>query len=308
MALVDIPGLTERIRSILPMYTSKSEPVTLSDAAETQYRMMEPILEPIIMNMKASDPTYWKKAGIRWMDPLVFNSCLETLKSNTKELGSGYYGTVYDVPVRACTSEISNKIPSGLRRVGVKVERLKERAASQTPEYIQTVFGIAKKASQLGIGPACYDLFVTLGADGFVRIVKLFEIIQGTSWDATVWKSPAKKLKALAQLDKHIHTMNKAGIIHQDLHGGNVMVTPSGRVYIIDYDLASYSKDAEAGRLDSFNDYILMNKDVERTNRIKYVFQALQEEGALRLTAPETAAVTRKSSVKKSSKTRRHVQ
>ena len=37
---------------------------------------------------------------------------------------------------------------------------------------------------------------------------------------------------------------------------GNVMVTPSGRVYIIDYDLASYSKDAEAGRLEAFNDSI----------------------------------------------------
>ena len=242
------------------------------------------------------------------MDPLVFNSCLETLKSKTKELGSGFFGTVYDVPVSACTSEISNKLPSGLRRVGIKVERLKERSASQTPDYIQTVFGIAKKASQLGIGPACYDVCVTLGPDGFVRIVKLFEIIQGQSWDATVWKTPAKKLKALAQLDKHIHTMNKAGIIHQDLHGGNVMVTPSGRVYIIDYDLASYSKDAEAGRLEAFNDSVWQTRSADRENCIKYVFQTLLEEGSLRLTATETAAVTRKSSVKKSSKTRRHVQ
>jgi len=306
MALIDIPGLTERIRSILAAYKSESNTITLSDTAETQYKMMEPILEPIIMNMKASEPTYWKKAGIRWMDPLVFNSCLETLKSKTKELGSGYFGTVYDVPVGPCISEISNKLPSDLRRVGIKVERLKERAASQTPEYIQMVVGIAKKANHLGIGPACYDLFVTLGADGFVRIVKLFEIIQGTSWDATVWKTPAKKLKALAQLDAHIHTMNKAGIIHQDLHGGNVMVTPSGRVYIIDYDLASYSKDAEAGRLEAFNDSIWMNKDTERTNRIKYVFQALLEEGILRLTASsESTAGTRKSSGKKSGKTRR---
>ena len=307
MALIDIPGLTERIRSILASYKSESNTLPLSDAAETQYQMMEPILEPIILNMKASEPAYWKKAGIRWMDPMVFNSCLEKLKSKTKELGSGFFGTVYDVPVSACISEISNKIPSNVRRVGVKVERLKERAASQTPDYIQMVFGIAKKANQLGVGPACYDLFVTLGTDGFVRIVKLFEIIQGKSWDATVWKTPAKKLKALAQLDTHIHTMNKAGIIHQDLHGGNVMVTPSGRVYIIDYDLASYSKDAEAGRLEAFNDSIWMNKDAERTNRIKYVFQTLLEEGSLRLTATETknTTLTRKSSAKKSSKTRR---
>jgi len=304
MAFLDIPGLTERIRSILAVATAAATAVatvTLSDAAETQYQMMLPILNPIVNNIHASDPVYWKKAGIRMVDPSVFNSCLEQLKSKTKELGSGFYGTVYDVPVSSCISKISNKLPSGLRHVGIKVERLKEQSDSQTPDRVQEVFRIAKKASQLGIGPACYDLFVTLGADGFVRIVKLFEIIRGKSWDSTEWKTPAAKLKALSQLDKHIHTMNKAGIIHQDLHGGNVMVTPSGRVYIIDYDLASYSKDAEAGRLEAFNFSIWQTRDAERENRIKYVFQTLLEEGSLRLTSTTPVKTT----PKKFGKTRR---
>jgi tRNA A-37 threonylcarbamoyl transferase component Bud32 len=137
--------------------------------------------------------------------------------------------------------------------------------------------------------------------------VKLFEIIRGKSWNSTEWKTPAAKLKALAQLDKHIHTMNKAGIIHQDLHGDNVMVTPSGRVYIIDYELASYSKDAEAGRLEAFNDSVWETRTFERDKYIKYVFQTLLDEGSLRLTATETKKSqnsTRKSSIKKSGKTR----
>jgi tRNA A-37 threonylcarbamoyl transferase component Bud32 len=47
--------------------------------------------------------------------------------------------------------------------------------------------------------------------------------------------------------------MNKHGILHKDLHPKNVMVSLSEKIYIIDFDLASYAENFDNDSIDFFN-------------------------------------------------------
>jgi predicted Ser/Thr protein kinase len=208
---------------------------------------------------------------------------------NTKVLGEGYFGKVFNVPVDECIKNI----PAGVKRVGVKVEKLKTPfEASQTPNRVKEVIEIAKKANELNVGPALYDVFVVVNAAGYTQIIKCFEIIDGKSWRDTEW-TPAKKTAALKKLDAHVHKLNKAGIIHHDLHDGNVMVSQTGEVYIIDYDLARFVDFEEENIVARFNDSENQWEPKGAASRegTYYVFTKLIEEGSIVLpsSAPPNA-------------------
>lgn len=308
-APVDIPALLERMRVIAKTY-DPSVPFELREDLKTIFNNFERFISGMLQTAISTQASFWKMGGIRMVDSSTVIACLKSLEAQTKPLGSGFFGSVFDVPVSRCISDITKHIPSGVKRVGIKIESLKQSSENQSPSRVQEVFEIAKKAAGLGIGPAIYDVFVTLWDDGTVRIVKIFEIVRGTSWESTQWTSTKAKTKAARQLDAHIHTMNKAGILHHDLHSGNVMVSKTGRVYIIDFDLATFSKDEEASTMYRFNDSYSLSKGVLSEEGVAFMFQALMDEGSLRL--KEESVVTQvpqnktvKGKKKSSKKTRR---
>jgi predicted Ser/Thr protein kinase len=150
---------------------------------------------------------------------------------------------------------------------------------------VKEVEKIAKKAAKLKIGPELYDLFVTENEEQQVVIVKIFELINGKTWSATEWKSLAAKQKSVKHLEEIIHTMNKAGIIHHDLHSDNVMIHKSGKLYIIDYDRASIVDTEEKGRLSAFNNTIPNEwamTGAMSDNGLFYIYTKLVEEGTIR--------------------------
>jgi tRNA A-37 threonylcarbamoyl transferase component Bud32 len=115
--------------------------------------------------------------------------------------------------------------------VGIKTEYIKHYYhPNQSPEAVQDAFKIAKKAAELGIGPELYDLFVTKDTKEKVIIVKVSKIIDGKTWADTEWETPEQRHAAAEQLKTAIQNLNEAGIIHHDLHSGNVMVDTTGRV------------------------------------------------------------------------------
>jgi predicted Ser/Thr protein kinase len=209
---------------------------------------------------------------------------MEKIGENSKVLGQGMFGKVLNVKRDPCLKHL----PADLSRVGLKIEALKQEwRAEQEPSRLAEVTEIAKKAADLGIGPALYDVFVTTNKDGGVEIIKTIEIVNGTTWASTEWESSKQKAKALADLDKAIHTMNKAGIIHHDLHSENVMVSKKGRVYIIDYDMAKYVQDEEIRELSSFDNGApnpWEPKGAASDRGCFYVFKKLIEEGSIKLT------------------------
>jgi predicted Ser/Thr protein kinase len=291
----DIPKLALRIKEISKTYKQKpnnNKPANNWTEETPFYTSMKSVIRGIILNNQASDASYWSKAGIRMVSPEEFNACLQKVRGNTKVLGQGYYGKVFDVPTDACFT----KVPKAVKRVAVKVENLKsDYDSNQTADRVSEATHIAKKAAALGIGPKMYDSFVTVNKDGVVQIIKIFEIVDGSSWQNATW-TPAKKQQALKSLEDAIQLMNKNGIIHHDLHTGNVMVTDEGKVYIIDYDLAKMAAKEEQNRIAAFNQTKSQwePKGAASNKGVRYIYDKLVEDGSIVLANKK--AVTRRSS------------
>ena len=286
----DIPALAERVAEIVPTYRPAMND-TVDEEIKTSplYIALRPFLRGLILNISARDENYWAASGVRMVGRREFAACMARVKNVARELGEGYYGKVLNVPSIPCFENI----PAGVKHVGLKIENLKgEFDENQTPDRLKEVIAIGKKAGELGIGPQLYDVFVTVGSDGIVQIIKLFELIDGKSWEKTEWGGSLNKEDALDKLNAAIHTMNKTGIIHHDLHTGNVMVTRRGQVYIIDYDRAKFVDNEEAGELASFKNNMgdrWNPRGAASNSGVAYVYQKLLEIGAIKLTAGPVA-------------------
>ena len=268
MAAIDMPALASRIAAIAKTYDDTAPAVEV----DTLFEGFEFPLRVVTMKLIRHQRSYWK--GLRVVEADEFAKCVTT----KKELGAGAFGAVYEMPVKACF-----RVPASVKRVAVKIERIKPGYAQyQEPAQVKTGVAVAKKAHALGIAPALYDAFIVFDTDD-IKIVKVYEIIKGVSWDKKEWK-PAAKAKANAELQQAVTKMNRAGIIHHDLHPGNVMVTPKG-VQIIDFDRANFVKDEEQGQLSSFNSSfpsMWMPHGIASEKGIKYIYHKLMAEGTIR--------------------------
>ena len=284
-ALFDIPRLTERIKAIAATYTGTNNTPNNNIENTTIYLSLRGVLRNILLTVQASDPKYWAKGGIRMIPYEEVADCMRKVTENSIVLGEGFYGRVLNVQTPTCI----DNIPKDSKHFGLKIENLKaDYDVNQVPERLKEVTDIAREAGDMGIGPAFYDVFVTTDKTGSVQIIKAFEAIDGKSWSDTEWESPAKREQAMVQLNKAIHAMNKAGIIHHDLHSGNVMVNKEGRVYIIDYDLAKRVDDEESSSLNDFADKPMPRwepKGVASNKGCLYVYKQLIAEGSIKLTA-----------------------
>jgi predicted Ser/Thr protein kinase len=266
MAAINVPALSARIAAIAETY-DETAPEVKVDQYFSHYQNM---LEKLTMTILRHQESYWK--GIRQMDAATFATCVST----KKKLGAGSFGSVFEMPVKACL-----KVPAGVKRVAVKVETLQtDYDRYQTPQQVKRAIAVSKKAHAIGVAPALYDVFIVFDTDG-VKVVKVYEVVKGVSWDNKEWKGTQKQ-KAIAELKEMVHRMNKAGIIHHDLHPGNVMVTTKG-VVIIDFDRANFVE-TEEENLSYFNSSISrpwVPPGVASDKGLKYIYHKLGEEGTI---------------------------
>jgi tRNA A-37 threonylcarbamoyl transferase component Bud32 len=126
--------------------------------------------------------------------------------------------------------------------------------------------------------------------------------LDGTSWEDAQWENEKEKQSAVKILKKKIELMNKEGIIHHDLHIGNVMVTKSKDVFIVDFDRANFVDNEEIDRLRWFNETIPYNyeptNDLMKQDTMKEISQILVKEGTIRLNN-ESVRKTRRNKHKK---------
>ena len=74
--------------------------------------------------------------------------------------------------------------------------------------------------------------------------------------------------------------MNKAGIIHKDLHQGNIMITKKNKIYIIDFDLSRLVENAESNQIKYLHsDYKYSNIDI---NLLNFVYNNLISNGIIK--------------------------
>jgi len=296
MSILNFPKLVERVQEIAATYDHSAKPVDFGRELTVFDNKIITLLSAFIYMIMTKDKSYW--GSLRWLAPDEFAGCVQKVKSQA--VGEGGYGKVTKVPVSPCFENV----PKSVKQVALKIEELKDYYDMyQSPEIVHRSLQIAKKAADLGIGPKIYDVFISRAQNGLPLIVKVGEFIDGTTWEKTQWKSDANKKKAVQKLKESIETLNKAGIIHHDLHPGNVMVTKSGRVYIIDYDRANFSKTEEANSIRMFNNSYNSQWEpvgVASEKGAKFVYKQLLDEGAiLKPFAPAPSPTTNK-------KTRKH--
>jgi serine/threonine protein kinase len=196
-----------------------------------------------------------------------------------EQIGQGYYGIVYKVPVKTCIQNI----PKGTEYIAMKFERINLTNNNHTPQKLKETISITKKIAELGMGPQLYDVFIVESL-GVYFIVKLYEYIEGNAWDVHKFKSTKAYNKALDTLTKYVETFNKHGILHRDLHPKNVMITPSEQIYIIDFDLASYAENFDKESIAFFHantKHILFSSEIEIYTR--YVYNQLIKQKIIKL-------------------------
>jgi len=243
---MDIAKLSFHIERILKKYTPKTTlPKVLYPAFYDKILYM---LRSVVNDVLAKDPSFWNAYGIRTESPSEFKHCI--FKTPKEEIGKGFYGTVYKVPVKTCIKNV----PKGTEYIAMKFELINLNNSNQTPEKLKETISITKKIAELGIGPQLYDVFI-VESQGLYFIAKIYEYIQGDAWDVHKFKSPKSYSKALTRLTEYVKTFNKIGILHKDLHPKNVMVTPSEQIFIIDFDLASYAENFDKESIAFFQDY-----------------------------------------------------
>lgn len=285
-AILDYPRLVERIKMILSEVKDfDSIPAAPEEEQSDLMRYLNLTVSQIIFTISVALKSYWSKGGIRFEENS--SECIDKLKANSTEVGKGAFGTVFKVKHLSGDPCIKN-VPKSVKYIAMKLERISTTFDDyQTPERLKRVQKIMNKAAKLGIGPVLYDMFVTVDdSTGTIFIVKVMEMIEGKSWHETTWKSDAEKKKAVHLLQKLIQTMNEGGIIHHDLHGGNVLVSKSGDISIIDFDRATLSAREENSQLYAFNDSVRqawMPTGILSNNTTNYVLDTLIQEGSIAL-------------------------
>ena len=289
MAAINIPALIKRVGELVPTYIQTDSFELPADDANKSIR---DALSAIVYNSIISMKSYWTDAGLRIENATEFQDCIDSAKQTP--LGSGAFGTVIKMPTRPC---MSRRIPKGVKQVAIKIERLRSFwEYNQTPAKVREVFAIAKKAAALHIGPEMYDVFIVVGDDGIVKIVKVSEVVEGKPWDNVVWKSPAAKAVAVKKLAECVRKMNKAGILHHDLHSANIMVTKKGEIMIIDYDLATFAKNEEQAALGRINDSYstYTPQGILSQEGINFLFQELVKDGTIILPGKKNVVKNKK--------------
>jgi serine/threonine protein kinase len=287
MSAIDVPRLIKRVEELVPKYVPSDVPEEMVNDA---YTMFKEVLRTFVYNSIIVKKSYWERAGLRVEDAKEFQTCMESAKQIS--LGQGSYGSVVKMPARPC---LSRNIPRGVKQVAVKTELMRPQYEfAQTPDRVRNAFVIGKKAASLHLSPQMYDAFIVIGDDGVVKIVKVQEVIEGQSWMNVVWKTPAAKQTAVKKLADCVRKMNRAGIVHRDLHSANVMVTKKGEIYIIDFDSAVLAEEAEQKSLGQFNisyaDYA--PKGILSDGGINFLFHELVKDGTIVLPGEKTVSAS----------------
>jgi eukaryotic-like serine/threonine-protein kinase len=134
-------------------------------------------------------------------------------------LGSGGFGVVYEAFDHDQNAVVALK---ALRRSGASdVSHLKREFRSLTDT----------------VHPNLVELYELLsdGAQWFFTMA----LIEGTTFDQYVRHHPHHVRDTLSQLVDGVNALHRAGKLHQDLKPSNVLVTPDGRVVILDFGLVA---------------------------------------------------------------------
>lgn len=212
---VDFQLLETRIRALVAeaRKTSKAapDPKKQSDAPKFTWGLTK-VIESEILRADIIDKGAKITHGCE--------DCLQHAKiKKAKVLGRGAFGTVFDLGKNA-----------------LKVEKVGRFDLDGT----LAAGKVAARMGELGVGPKvahwriCECRFATYLV---IEMAKIKGTTIGDLFNGDKKWAPAKKAKTLQLLREKVIKMNKAGVVHNDMHWGNVMVDKKGVPWIIDFGI-----------------------------------------------------------------------
>jgi predicted Ser/Thr protein kinase len=213
---------------------------------------LEAFITNIIMYKEITNLKEWKRyfKVVKGDPSKIYGGCFCNSLKEGKVLGNGYFGEV-----------ILTEYPcKQYGRVAIKIEpvKLDRITLYQYPKYVHKSVRLANKASRLGLSPTIYETFLCVHKDKMM-IIKIMEYVEGTSMMNAEWKSEIQHRRAKQELLKQIRILNHHGIIHTDLHEGNVMVDTQKaipKVTIVDFDRSTDELEVRTLEMELHDKYI----------------------------------------------------
>lgn len=154
--------------------------------------------------------------------------CLDALQESERTpslLGEGAYGSVF-------------RHPSKPGRV-LKVVDNKNVDYS----YVLREVEITRAASDLGVAPRFHNAYTCCGDNYECLVMIEMDAVDQTLYEWLDKPRPEKQMRAvLESLKRLLSTLHSNGIVHHDIHLGNVMLDKKNRVFVVDYGRANMAE------------------------------------------------------------------
>jgi len=277
--ILDINKLSQYINEIKNRYEHLNKSINIEDPPKHFLtESITQLISQIILKKLLFDKEYWNKHCILLDDSVQIKKTIKSIEKKQIK-GQGAFGTVYKVKSNLFIDKIYKKID--VDTVAIKIEKIKSINYFRINDLVNSI-KISKYASKIKIGPKLYDTFVMIDDDNNIKIIKIFEYIEGVTFDKKKWKSPLEKKEMLKELKKIIRKMNKAGIIHHDLHAGNIMITKSNKIYIVDYDFSKFVENEEQRHVNYMNnDFDYDGSYIVNKKLVNYIYNNCINDGII---------------------------
>lgn len=139
-------------------------------------------------------------------------------------LGTGSVGKTYELCCKGHCNYVMKVVTFGTSHGEVNMARFKKE--------IQ----IHKKMASIGVSPQIYDAWKA-GSHGFIVMDRLAYTLEN--------KIDRGEFTNIGELYDLIKLMHDNGVIHKDVHAGNIMYDLNDRPYIIDHGTSIYTPEQE---------------------------------------------------------------
>ena len=232
---IDMPKINEKVNEYVREFYTTPKSIN-TNASDTKYvEMLKSFFKEIIRkNVNILEVETLNKKEIPQNANKDGIGCLNDPLEIQEPLGEGYFGKVYKI-----NSTTAAKIVPLNKHDDIKKYDIKNRILNE--------FEISRKAGELGVGPKVYDTYSCCSKNGECYYVLYMELLKGmTIWDwLKVPKIDVQKKKVKAMIAKKLDILHNNGIVHRDVHAGNIFVIGNHKkvtdVLIIDYGLAHNS-------------------------------------------------------------------
>ncbi len=203
--------------------------------------------------------------------------CVPNLTNKSKILGSGAFGTVYEID----------------SKTAVKISKIHyEKESNQKinlMEKIKLEYLISKKAGDLEIGPKVFSHLICKNDNGFFHIILMENLQKKGTKTLTEWlnknKTEIKRQSILKKIKQKVDKLHKHNIIHSDIWSNNILVLENKNdidIRIIDFGLSKTKTHLMKKEIE--NDYINLKYMIHENISMKdYIINRLLENQQIKL-------------------------